>query len=224
MEPISHSWDLTPSEAIALQKELAAKISVERPAQKARFIAGLDMAFSRDEAKCYAACVLWDRQEQCVVEESYAICPLVFPYVPGLLTFREGPALLEALKGLKHKPDMLMCDGQGLAHQRRLGIACHLGLWTGLPAVGCGKTRLVGKADEPGAEKGSITLLIDKEEIVGAVVRTRTGVKPVFVSVGHKTDLEHAIAAVMDCALKYRLPEPTRLADQLAARIKLPSP
>lgn len=144
----------------------------------------------------------------------------MFPYIPGLLTFREAPAIIAALRNLKHSPDILLCDGQGIAHPRRLGIACHLGLLVDMPAIGCAKSRLIGHYQEPALEKGARTPLLIGQEQVGSVVRTRENVKPVFVSIGHKIDLPTAEQIVLTCATRYRLPEPTRLADQLVAAAK----
>ena len=155
------------------------------------------------------------------VIEPYAERPITFPYVPGLLSFREAPVILDALAQLKTRPDVLMLDGQGIAHPRRLGIAAHLGVILDHPTVGCAKSRLTGKYEEPGEEKGSYTWLRDGEEIIGAVLRTRSRVKPVFVSVGNKISLDSAIDLVLRCTDRYRLPEPTRWAHRLAANPKL---
>ena len=215
-----HSWLLSPAQAIALQKRMAGLVVQARRSRKFRFVAGLDAAFSDDDKLCFAAVVLWDLRRQLVVEQHTAIRPLVFPYSPGLLSFREVPALLAALRKLKQTPDVLMCDGQGIAHPRRFGIACHLGVVCNLPAVGCAKSRLIGTHGEPSLARGSHMLLTDKGEVIGTVLRTQTGVKPVYVSIGHKADLPAAAEMVLDCAVKYRLPEPTRLADQLVAAAK----
>ena len=215
-----HSWELTPREAIALQRTLAFRVECSPLKAKPRWIAGLDAAFTADGRHCLAAVVLWDLQERQVVEEHTAGRRLRFPYIPGLLSFREAPALLAALRRLKHTPDVLMCDGQGVAHPRRFGIACHLGVICGLPAVGCAKSRLTGRHGEPGRERGSRAALTDGPEVIGEVVRTQTGVRPVFVSIGHRVDLATARQLVLDCATRYRLPEPTRLADQRVAAAK----
>jgi deoxyribonuclease V len=217
---LSHSWSLTPRQAIALQKKMARLVSRIRPRRDLRFIAGLDAAFSADDELCFAAVVLWDRRERLVVEQQTAAHRLIFPYIPGLLSFREIPALLSALRKLKRTPDALMCDGQGLAHPRRFGIACHLGVICQLPAIGCAKSRLVGDHTEPALARGSQTPLTDKGEVIGTVLRTQLGVKPVYVSIGHKIDLLTAKQMVLDCAVRYRLPEPTRLADRLVAAAK----
>ncbi len=216
-------WDISPKQAIALQKDLAGQ--VERrdrlPAggwRKLETIAGLDVAFE-DRGKVTRGAVVVLRLDTLEpVAEAVARQPTRFPYIPGLLSFREVPVLLDALAMLPAQPDILMCDGHGLAHPRRFGIACHLGLLTGLPAIGVGKSRLVGRHDEPGAEKGDWVPLIDdaKNERLGAVLRTRAKVKPVYVSTGHWVSLRTALAVALHCAVKYRLPEPVRLADKLS--------
>jgi len=215
-----HKWLLSPAQAIAVQRKMASRVVQARRSRECRLVAGLDAAFSTDDELCFAAVVLWDMRAQQMVEQHTAIRPLVFPYIPGLLSFREVPALLAALRKLKQTPNALMCDGQGVAHPRRFGIACHLGVVCDLPAVGCAKSRLIGTHREPLVARGSQMPLTDKGELIGTVLRTQTGVKPVYVSVGHKADLSAAAQMVMDCAVKYRLPEPTRLADQLVAAAK----
>jgi deoxyribonuclease V len=168
-----------------------------------------------------AAVVLWDLEERSVIEEHVARRPVTFPYVPGLLSFREAPAVLAALRKLRAMPDAVMLDGQGRAHPRRFGLACHVGLICDLPAIGCAKSRLTGRHEEPGRERGARASLEDDEgRILGTVLRTQDGVRPVFVSVGHKMDLLSAEQTVLVCATRYRLPEPTRLADRLVAAAK----
>jgi deoxyribonuclease V len=189
-------------------------------ADEPRLIAGLDAAFSLDERWCLGAAVLWDLASAAVLEVATASRRLRFPYVPGLLSFREAPALLAALRKLRRAPDLLLCDGQGIAHPRRFGIACHLGVWLGLPAVGCAKSRLVGEHEEPAWPRGSVTPLLDRAAVVGAVVRTRDGVRPLYVSPGHRIDVVGATRLVLACATRCRLPEPTRIADQEVARFK----
>jgi len=215
-----HSWGLKPREAIALQKELASRVVVAKPPGELRFIAGLDAAFSSDGRRCLAAAVLWDAREQRVVEQHTASAKLTFPYIPGLLSFREAPALLAALRKLERTPDALMCDGQGLAHPRRLGIASHVGIICDLPTIGCAKSRLCGEETEPARRQGAWTPLLDGEEEIGGVLRTQDGVRPLYVSVGHRCDLATARELVLRCATRYRLPEPTRLADRLVAAAK----
>jgi deoxyribonuclease V len=180
----------------------------------------VDSAYSSDDSRCLAAAIVWDLRERVVVEERVVTHKVTFPYVPGLLSFREAPAILTALRRLHQTPDALICDGHGRAHQRRFGIACHIGVIVGLPTIGCAKSRLVGAHVEPGRKRGSRTSLVDRGQVIGTVLRTRDGVKPVFVSVGHRIDLTTAERLVLECADRYRLPEPTRLADRLAAAAK----
>jgi len=156
-----------------------------------------------------------------LVEATSAVREATFPYIPGLLSFREAPACIAAVKKLRTQPDMFIIDGQGIAHPRRLGLAAHLGLFFDKPTIGCAKSRLTGTFDEPPPEKGAYTLLKDNREVIGAVVRTRTNVKPVFVSVGNKCLLENAIKVTLACTTKYRLPEPSRLAHQRVSKLRL---
>jgi deoxyribonuclease V len=218
--PAPHRWSLSPREAIAVQRRMASSVRQSAPQRPLRFVAGLDAAFLRDPDRCVAGVVLWDAREGQVVEEHVALRKLTFPYVPGLLSFREAPGLLAALEQLRRVPDALVCDGHGLAHPRRFGIACHLGVLTGIPTVGCAKSVLVGTHRAPAATRGSRTRLRDRGEVVGTALRTRHGVKPVFVSVGHRLDLESAERLVLACGGGHRLPEPTHRADRLVAAAK----
>lgn len=181
-------------------------------------VAGVDVAFPDGGAVTRAAAVLMsfpglELIEQCAVER-----PTELPYIPGLLSFRELPAVLAALAGLNRQPDLVLCDGQGLAHPRRFGIACHLGVTTGLATIGVGKSRLCGVHAEPGPNKGDAAELIDRDECIGKVLRSRAGVRPIYVSLGHRVSLERAVALVLACTPRYRLPEPIRRADHLAGR------
>jgi deoxyribonuclease V len=215
-----HRWNVTPRQAIAIQKRLAGCIATDGPGQPVHTVAGIDAAFTNDARSCIAGIVVWDMAARSVLEEVWALRPLRFPYVPGLLTFREAPAILAALRKLRHVPDALMCDGHGLAHPRRFGIACHVGYLTGIPSVGCGKSRLIGGDVTPGRRRGSSVPLVDRGQVIGSVVRTQDKAKPVYASIGHRFSLENAEALILACSTRYRLPEPTRLADQLVARIK----
>jgi deoxyribonuclease V len=215
-----HRWDVSPRRAAAIQRELAGRVRFRRPPGRIRVVGGVDAAFSRDDRECLAAAVLWDRESGDVLETSVAHAPLRFPYVPGLLSFREAPAVLAALRRLRGAPDALICDGQGYAHPRRFGLACHVGVIAGLPTVGCAKSRLLGEHGDPAAKRGGRTPLIHAGERVGTVLRTRDGVRPLYVSVGHEIDLRSAETLVLACAVRYRLPEPTRLADRLVAAEK----
>lgn len=201
-----------------LQERLAPKVRVEPLAGPVRLVAGADMTFNADETRCLAGIVVYDLSTQTVVEEALAWRQVRFPYVPGLLSFREVPTVLAAVRKLKKMPDVFMFDGQGLAHPRRIGLACHAGLLIGRPAIGAAKTRLIGTHDEPPPEAGTWAPLEHRGDLIGAVLRTRSRVNPIYVSVGHRITLDNAIAVTMACVTKYRLPEPTRLAHQLVTR------
>jgi deoxyribonuclease V len=216
-----HRWPITPSAAIALQRQLAPRVRLAPVSRSAHLFAGTDVAFSPDGTQAIAGVVLWDARTGTVVEQrvARARCPL--PYIPGLLSFRELPGLLAALRKVKAEPQVVLCDGQGLAHPRRLGLACHLGLWLARPTVGCAKSRLCGEYLEPGAEKGDRTELRHHDERVGTVLRTRDNVKSLFVSPGHLCDHDSAVRLVLAATTRYRLPEPNRLAHQLVTLTRL---
>ena len=216
-----HSWNLSYSEAIELQRRLAGRVKFTAIRNKAKLIAGLDCAFSKDGKKIIAAAVVLRPPELEIVEVKTAVRQVTFPYIPGLLSFREAPVCIAAAKKLNSRPDIFIIDGQGIAHPRRLGLAAHLGLFFNKPTIGCAKSRLTGTFRDPPLEKGSYAQLSDRGEIIGAVVRTRTNVKPVFISVGNRCTLKDAIKTTLNCAIKYRLPEPTRLADKLVNKLKL---
>src|SRR5690606_26419205 len=187
---------------------------VERPLEGLpRFVAGADVAFSPDKKTVLAVAVVYDRVEQRIVEVTGARRPVEVPYIPGYLSFREGPAVLEAIGKLKSPYGVICCDGQGYAHPRRCGLACHIGITLDVPAVGVGKSRLLGIFEEPALTAGAAAALMDHDEQIGLVLRTRDGVKPLFVSVGHRVDLKSAQALVLGCVTRYRVPEPTRQAD-----------
>ena len=183
-------------------------------------MAGLDAAFPKGGRECVAAAVAWDIRRRRVVEERIARRPLTFPYVPGLLSFREAPAVLAALAELETPADALLADGHGFAHPRRFGLACHLGILTGIPAVGCAKSVLVGTHGDIASARGSEGPLEDRGERIGTVLRTRDRVRPVFVSIGHRMDLESAVGLVLACAIGFRLPEPIRRADRLVSEAR----
>jgi len=220
MTTFSHSWDLSPRAAIALQKELAARVIPESRFETINRVAGIDMSIRNEIG--HAAVVVFHYPGLEVVEHATATRRLALPYIPGLLSFREGPVVLAALEKLTHPPDLLMFDGQGIAHPRRLGLASHIGVLVDLPAIGCAKSRLCGTYEEPGPERGDYTFLEDQGETVGAVVRTRTKVKPVFVSIGHRVDLSTSINYILTTGGGYRLPEPTRWAHHVANGKKPP--
>ena len=216
-QQIKHDWHLPPSEAIALQKQLAGQVIASDQLGPVNRVAGIDVGFEKNNSITRAAVAVLSFPELVLEDYSVYRTPTEFPYIPGLLSFREIPAVLHAMAKLRHDPDLVLCDGQGLAHPRRFGIACHLGVLTGLPTIGVGKTRLTGRYNDPPQQRGHWTELSDKNETIGAVLRTRTNVKPLFISVGHKITLQTAIDYVMACTLRYRLPETTRWAHRLAS-------
>ncbi|MDG4596752.1 MAG: deoxyribonuclease V [Candidatus Contendobacter sp.] len=213
----SHPWTLGPAEAVALQRELRAHLLLTDRLGPVRRVAGVDVGFEANGTVTRAAVAILRYPELDLLETAIARRPTTFPYIPGLLSFRELPAVLEALAQLREPPDLLLCDGQGIAHPRRLGIASHLGLLVDIPSIGVAKTRLCGMHEEPSNRRGAWTPLHVEEEIVGAVLRTRVGVKPLYISSGHRIGLETAIAHVMGCCTRYRLPETTRHAHRLAS-------
>jgi len=216
---ISHDWNLSPAEAIELQRKLAAAVRVEPLAGEVRTVAGADCAFLDGGRRIAAAAVLCDAGTWEIIATAEEIQPCRFPYVPGLLSFREAPAVIAAVRKLPRRPDLLMCDGQGLAHPRRLGLACHVGLWLDLPTIGVAKSLLCGRFRPPGRTRGCRTRLLHDGEVVGAAVRTRADVHPLLVSVGHRLTLEEAVRWVLRACRGFRLPEPIRRADQRVSRI-----
>lgn len=220
MKPL-HGWDISFTDAVKLQKRLAQRVQLRRITKKPKLIAGTDCAFTVDKKRIVGCVVVLSYPQMEVVEIKHAVRKVVFPYVPGFLSFREAPVCLDAVEKLEHNPDVFMIDGQGIAHPRRLGLAAHLGLFLNKPTIGCAKSRLTGTYEMPKTKKGSYCCLYDAEEIIGAVVRTRSKVRPVFVSIGNKCTLDEVISLVLDCATRYRIPEPTRLADIEVAKIKL---
>jgi len=215
-----HDWQVTPRQGSALQEKLLPLLRRQPLPRRPRLVAGADVAFSKRHGVFFAAVLVLRLPELEVVERVFAHHRPTFPYVPGLLTFREGPVLLAAVDKLQQVPEVFIFDGQGIAHPRRLGLAAHMGLWLQLPTVGCAKSRLVGSYREPGRRRGCRTRLLDGDERIGTVLRTRDGVKPVFVSPGHLADCDSAAWLVLACCSRYRLPEPTRLADIEVARYK----
>ncbi len=212
-----HNWELSIAQAIDLQQKLAAQVSRSSRVNTPHFIAGVDISVEKAEGMATGAVVVLSYPELRVVEIEVAHGRLDFPYVPGLLSFRESPLTLEACERLSITPDLILVDGQGVAHPRRFGLASHLGLFLDRPTIGCAKSLLCGRHDAPGVEPGGYAEVIDRGETIGAALRTRLGVKPVYVSIGHMVDLETAIHWVLECCHGYRLPEPTRLAHLAAA-------
>ena len=222
--PPHDPWPAIPADAIALQKRLAPRVVLEGDPQGVRFVAGCDLAFlgrGRRGDTARAAVVLLSYPELTPVEQHTVEAPVTFPYVPGLLAFREIPALLQAFEMLEQAPDLLLVDGQGYAHPRRFGIACHLGLLLDLPAIGVAKSRLTGEHDEPAPAAGSRADLRDGGALIGCVLRTRDGGRPLYVSPGHRVGFGPAADWVMRLSRGYRLPEPTRLADRLSKGLPL---
>jgi len=242
-----HEWDLSYAEAREVQARLAGKVRFERLRKQPEIIAGLDCAFIDGGKRIVAAVVVLRRVRASTAKESDVVqkrrhpqaaleaatqvsfelietasasLDVTFPYIPGLLSFREAPACLAAVAKLESRPDLFLIDGQGVAHPRRLGLAAHLGLFLDKPTIGCAKSRLIGTFDEPGTAKGAHSPLYDGDEVIGAVVRTRTKVTPLFVSVGNRCTLDDAIRLTLACTTKYRLPEPTRLAHQTVSGLK----
>jgi deoxyribonuclease V len=211
-----HEWHMDYREAVELQQRLVSRLKEKTiPIAQVNTIAGVDVSSSRGSDLVHAAAVVLDFETLETVDKAVASVKTNFPYIPGLLSFREGPAALSAIDELSIKPDIVIFDGQGYAHPRRLGLAAHIGLWLEVPTIGCAKSRLVGQFDPPGDTRGSLSLLCDGDKEIGAVLRTRTGVKPVFVSRGHLCDLPSAVAVVFATAVKFRLPEPIRSAHLL---------
>jgi deoxyribonuclease V len=210
--PTLHSWSLSQADAVALQKRLAASVEVDTPLGDYELVAGADVSYDRFSPVLHAAVVVLRRGDWEVRDVAGAVGESDFPYVPGLLSFREAPVLLRAFAALRRRPDVVMIDGQGVAHPRCLGIASHVGLWLGLPTVGCAKSRLTGRHDEPGPEPGDRAPLVHRGEVVGAVLRTKARANPLYVSAGHRVDLAGSVRLVLESLRGYRLPEPTRQA------------
>jgi deoxyribonuclease V len=207
-----HPWKVSVAQALAIQERLRSRVRSEPLARPPRLVAAADVAYSRPTHRMYAVVVVVDRQSGAVVETVHVTRAARFPYIPGLFTFREAPPLVAAFQRLQCEPDLLLFDGQGLAHPRRFGLACHMGVLTDRPSVGCAKSRLIGEHRALGERRGAWEKLHDSGEVVGAVVRTRDGVRPVYVSVGHRVELGAAIELVLDTTAGFRLPEPIRKA------------
>jgi deoxyribonuclease V len=212
-----HEWGVSTEEAKAIQMELRESVEPVSTSSEIRTVAGLDGAAAPDGVHYVAGVVLWNIREGAVMEERIALGEMSFPYVPGLLSFRELPSFLAVLAEIQTRPDALMCDGHGIAHPRRFGLACHLGVLAGIPSVGCAKNLLCGTYEEPGQERGNRSPLREENEIIGTVLRTRSRVRPLFVSIGHRVDLMAAERIVLDCGAGFRLPEPVRRAHHLVS-------
>lgn len=213
-----HDWNLTAQQAIELQKQLAYEvINYDDFIKPIKTVAGIDLGYDPNSNISRAVVVVLKFPELELIESQEAKMPVQFEYIPGLLSFRETPVAIKALEKLENAPDLILCDGQGLAHPRGFGIACHIGLIADVPTIGAAKSVLVGKFENLGEKRGSVAPMIYRKQIVGAAVRTRDGVQPMYVSAGHRISLETAIKYVLACAPKYRLPETTRLADKMAS-------
>lgn len=215
-EPL-HDWDLSPRSAIALQTELASRLECDRPLDidRIKSVAGIDVSVKRGQSR--AAAVVMSFPDLRTIETAVAQQATGYPYIPGLLAFREGPVILQALSKLGAMPDAFIFDGMGQIHPRRMGIAAHMGLWLTRPTIGCGKTHYIGEYADPADEKGSRSPLYFRGRQLGVVLRTRRGVKPVYVSVGHLANLESAVKLILACTPRFRLPEPIRAAHRAAS-------
>jgi deoxyribonuclease V len=220
-DPIRHTWDLMPKEAIALQRELAGRVEQVAVLREIQTIGAVDCALLNNGRELIAAAVVMAADSLEIIAQAYAIDAIRMPYIPGLLSFREAPTELEAIAQLPIQPDLLLVDGAGRAHPRRLGIAAHLGLWLPMPTIGVAKSRLCGEHRPVGRRRGGRVRLLDQGEVVGAVVRTRDDIKPLFVSVGNRITLDEAVRWTIRTATKARLPEPIRAAHHLATQLKI---
>ncbi len=218
-----HNWNVDYREAKRLQEELSGKLILhnEGVPDDVRIIGGADISYSRKENLFFAAVILLEFSTMDIIEVSSVVEKAEFPYIPGLLTFREGPALLRAFKKIERAPDVIIFDGHGIAHPRGIGLASHIGLFLDIPTIGCAKKRLVGSTADIGKERGHYTHLIYKENVIGAALRTKKNVKPVFVSQGHRIDLKEAIRITLASSRGYRLPEPTRKAHLTVNKLRL---
>ncbi|MMZ57130.1 Endonuclease V [compost metagenome] len=220
MEPVlKHNWDLAETEAIKLQQELSKKVTKEDQLPEIHYVAGVDVAYSEQSDLLVAAIVILEANSLNIVESVVVEDSVQFPYISGLFSFRELPSIVKAFKQIKTFPQLVVCDGQGIAHPRRFGLASHLGVIFDIPTIGCGKTKLLGDFQEPSQERGACSLLVDREEIIGSVLRTQENIKPLFVSVGHRISLETACNWILKFSPRYRLPETTRQADQLVKKV-----
>lgn len=215
-----HPWDVTPRQALEIQKELCSQVQIVPLTRPVRYIAGADISFEKFTDEVYAGFVVIDQQDLKIVAQASVVTKAKFPYIPGLFSFREAPPLLEAWQKLAFEPDLVVLDGQGLAHPRRFGLACHMGLLLDRPTIGCAKSILVGKFQDLAEMAGSTAPLIDKRETVGVALRTKHKVQPVYLSVGHQITLADAIKVMMSTVKGYRIPEPTRQAHLFVNQIR----
>jgi deoxyribonuclease V len=219
-----HRWDLEPAEARILQQELAAQVVLKPLPEKFQVLGAADIAYVRSTNQLVAVMLTFQWPELSLIESSHVVTPITFPYIPGLLSFREAPAVLEAHRRLRHPPEVLLCDGQGIAHPRRFGLASHLGLCLDLPTIGCAKSRLCGKHEPFELRRGEAAALRFRDEVVGWVFCSRNGVKPIYISPGHLSDLETSKELIRRCLGHFRIPEPLRQAHNLATQLRLALP
>lgn len=217
-----HKWNVCYADAVGIQYDLAGRILLEGAGHpKLEKIAGADISYSKNDDLFFAGVVVLDAATLEIIEESNCVDRVSFSYIPGLLSFREAPVLLKAFEKIRSKPDVVMFDGQGIAHPRRLGLASHMGLFLDMPTLGCAKKKLVGEFEEPGAKRGSYSELVHRGERVGTVLRTKDKVKPVFISPGHRMGFARAVEVALGCCNGYRVPEPTRQAHLLVNRLRM---
>ena len=219
-----HPWNVSPAQAIRIQQTLRARLNAKAYRGPIKTVAGVDVSYDRGSPMVYAAVVVIRLSDRHILETVTAGTVTTFPYIPGLLSFRESPVVLRAFKRLRRRPDCLICDGQGIAHPRRFGLACHLGLVLNLPSIGCAKSLLVGTYREPASKRGSFKTLSDNEEHVGIILRTRDGIEPVYVSPGYRMSLQRAREIVLGAHGGYRIPEPTRQAHLLVNALRRNQP
>lgn len=216
LSSLSHAWPTNAADAIALQKEMRSQLRIANDFGEIKILAGVDVSYDLKENTSRAVIVTMRLEDLKPLQTIVTDAPTTFPYIPGLLSFREIPVILQALQQLKAEPDLLMVDGQGIAHPRRLGIAAHLGVLTDIPSIGVAKSRLTGTYREPGQASGSQSPLLDKGERIGTVLRSKPKTNVLFISPGHKVDQETAVTLTLQCLRGYRLPEPTRIADKIS--------
>lgn len=216
-----HNWNVTVEQAKTIQLELQGKIRLQKLVSPVRFMAGCDVSYSKKVELCFAAVTVFKLPELTIIEQVQSLGTINFPYVPGYLTFREAPVLLKAFEKLENVPELVLFDGQGIAHPRQMGLAAHLGLILNLPSIGCAKSMLIGNFEQPEDIQGSWTKLIHHEKVIGAVVKTRDRVKPLFVSPGFKITIDQAIEWVLRACTKYRIPEPIRTSHIAVNQLRL---
>ncbi|MDR9856645.1 deoxyribonuclease V [Paenibacillus sp. VCA1] len=216
---LNHSWNISEQDAIQLQQQLALRVIHEDCGTPVEYVAGVDVAYSKHSGNLVAAVVILNAESLELVESATVEDTAAFPYIPGLFSFRELPPVIKAFEKIKTTPQLVVCDGQGFAHPRRFGLASHLGVLLDIPTIGCGKTRLIGDFTEPDLKRGSYSPLVDHGEEIGSVLRTQEGVKPIFVSVGHRISLATACEWILKLSPRYRLPETTRQADHLVKMV-----